>query len=85
MGGLFCRQGNQEERVTHSFTSRERNETVRKALDFYRQFSDELQPLKEAACEMWELLLSGAVGTGETVHQEEDDRLFQALDKFLSF
>lgn len=60
-----------------------RSEEVKKALDFYHRFSKEIEAIRAAAEEIKAALASGV--QVENKKPENDDRLFNALDRFLNF
>lgn len=63
--------------------SQERSAEVKKALEFYKKFGDELEAIRLIVEEIKAALTSGIIVNNNK--PADDNRLFDALDKFLDF
>lgn len=61
--------------------ARQRNARVKEALDFYYRFADHVEVVRQAAEEIKAVLENGV--SPEKIKQEQGDRLFGSLEKFL--
>lgn len=62
---------------------KDRSEEVKKALAFYHRFGKEIEAIRAAAEDIKAALANGV--QLENRETEKDDRLFDALDRFLNF
>lgn len=62
-----------------------RNQEVRRALEFYRDYRGILDAIRADLKEIKAMLASGSIAVGTEETRGEDNRLMETLDKFLDF